>query len=79
MSHKEWIDWIHYFERNGRLDPIRMYDRGSAQLCSIVANALGGSGTMEDFLPHKPKERDVLSNLDEFVKVFGGVKDGRSR
>lgn len=77
MSHKEWFDWIDYFNRNGRLDPIRLYDRGSAQLCSIVANALGGSGTMEDFLPYKPKPK--LDNLNDFVKAFGTVKNGRSR
>lgn len=79
MSHREWIDWIDYFGRNGRLDPIRMYDRGSAQLCYIVASALGGSGTMEDFLPYKPKQQNALNNLDDFVKAFGMVKDGRSR
>ena len=77
MSHKEWMDWLDYFERNGRLDPIRLYDRGSAQLCSIVAKALGGSGTMEDFLPYKPKPK--LENIDDFVKAFGMVKNGRSR
>jgi hypothetical protein len=77
MSHKEWMDWLDYFERNGRLDPIRMYDRGSAQLCSIVTKALGGSGSVEDFLPYKPKPK--LDNLDDFVKAFGMVKNGRSR
>ena len=77
MSHKEWIDWIEYFDRNGRLDPIRMYDRGSAQLCSIVARALGGTGNMEDFLPYKPKPKAL--NLDDVVKAFGMVKNGRSR
>jgi len=71
------MDWLEYFNRNGRLDPIRMYDRGSAQLCSIVANALGGSGTMEDFLPYRPKPK--LDNLDDFVKAFGMVKHGRTR
>lgn len=79
MSHREWIEWIEYFNRNGRLDPIRMYDRGSAQLCSIVANALGGSGTVEDFLPYKPAPKPNLDNLDDFVKAFGMVKNGRSR
>lgn len=77
MSHREWIDWIEYFDRNGRLDPIRMYDRGSAQLCSIVARALGGTGNMDDFLPYKPKPK--LDNLDDLVKAFGRVKNGRSR
>lgn len=79
MSHREWIEWLNYFERNGRLDPLRMYDRGTAQLCSIVVKSLGGNGTMEDFLPHKPKARSVLSSIDDFVKVLGGVKNGRSR
>lgn len=79
MSHKEWIGWLEYFERNGRLDPIRMYDRGTAQLCSIVTNALGGSGTVEDFLPYKTRPQNVLDNLDDFVKAFGMVKNGRSR
>lgn len=73
------MDWIDYFNRYGRLDPVRMYDRGSAQLCSIVSKALGGTGTMEDFLPYKPQQRNVLSNLDDFMKVFGGVKNGRPR
>lgn len=77
MSHKEWMDWIDYFDRNGRLDPIRMYDRGSAQLCGIVVKALGGTGNMEDFLPYKPKPK--LDNLDDFVNAFGMVKNGRSR
>jgi hypothetical protein len=79
MTHREWIEWIEYFNRNGRLDPIRMYDRGSAQLCSIVANALGGSGTVEDFLPYKPQRENPLASLDDVVKAFGMVKNGRSR
>jgi hypothetical protein len=57
-----------------------MYDRGSAQLCSIVANALGGSGTVEDFLPYKPKPTiNNVESLDNLVKAFGMVKNGRSR
>jgi hypothetical protein len=32
---------------------------------------------MEDFLPYKPKPK--LDNLDDFVKAFGMVKNGRTR
>lgn len=77
MSHKEWMDWLEYFNRNGRLDPVRMYDRGTAQLCSIVTRALGGNGSMEDFLPYRPKPKEL--NLDDVVKAFGVVKHGRTR
>ena len=77
MSHKEWMDWLDYFNRNGRLDPIRMYDRGYALLSSIVNKALGGKGELEDFLPYKPTPKEL--NLDDFVKAFGMVKNGRSR
>lgn len=79
MTHKEWMDWIDYFNRNGRLDPVRLYDRGSAMLCAIVSKALGGSGNPEDFLPYKPKPKNSLDSIDDFVKAFGMVKDGRSR
>jgi hypothetical protein len=77
MSHKEWMDWLGYFSRNGRLDPIRMYDRGYALLSSIVNKALGGTGNMEDFLPYKPRLKEL--SLDDVVKAFGVVKNGKSR
>lgn len=79
MTHREWVEWIEYFNRNGRLDPIRRYDWGLAQIASILSKVHGGPGELSEFLPYKPKERNVLSNLDDLVKVFGGVKNGRTR
>lgn len=76
MTHKEWMEWLDYFSRVGRLDPIRLYDRPPALLAWKMDTALGGtSTTLKTYLPFSSEVEEVAS-VDAIIKEFGGVKRG---
>lgn len=70
------MEWLEYFTRVGRLDPVRLYDRGSAMLASKIDAAVGVKSELKDYLPHF-KEPDIDVPVSEAIKLFGGeVKRG---
>lgn len=74
MTHKEWMEWLEYFTRVGRLDPIRLYDRGPALLAWKIDQIAGNQSTMERYLPHQPEEEaEVEATVGDVLKAFGGV------
>lgn len=79
MSHREWLGWIDYFNRNGRLTPERIHDRTAAMICYQISAALGGKAKYEDFLYKRREKASNMDSLASVIKQFGGAKRGRSR
>lgn len=75
MTHKEWMEWLDYFSRVGRLDPVRLYDRGPALLAWRMDAAMGGQTTIKNYLPFS-SEPEGSANVNDIIKEFGGVKRG---
>lgn len=79
ITHKEWVEWVDYVNRYGRLDPVRMYDWGDARIAWLISKTHGGKGEFAEFLPHKPQPKSGVGSLDEIIKAFGGMKSGKRR
>lgn len=81
MTHREFVQWIEYFNRHGRLTPRRMFDLGWAQICVQIAGVHGHKRTVEDYLPKSQPSVDPMSSFESFAKQFpqAKVKRGRSR
>jgi hypothetical protein len=70
------MEWLDYFARIGRVDPVRLYDRGPALLAWKIDSVMGGKSEMKDYLPHY-KEEDIDVPVAEAIRLFGGeVKRG---
>lgn len=86
ISWSEYILWSKYRLKYGPLNPIRMYDLGSALVASHMNNIHGGKAKVEDFIHYgKPpkeevEERDHQSDLQAFIKTLGGgLKIGKRK
>lgn len=73
MTHREFMDWLEYFSRVGRVGPIRLYDRGPALLAWKIDQVVGGKSQMTDYLP-ATAEPEVEASVEDVIKAFGGVK-----
>lgn len=70
------MEWLDYFVRVGRVDPVRLYDRGPALLAWKIDAVMGGKSEMKDYLPYY-KEPEIEVPVSEAIKMFGGeIKRG---
>lgn len=70
------MEWLDYFARIGRVDPIRLYDRGFALLAWKIDAAMGQKSEIKDYLPHY-EEPEIDVPIADAIKYFGGeVKRG---
>lgn len=67
------MGWLDYFTRVGRVDVVRLYDRGPAVLAWKIDQATGNQSKMTDYLPHY-QEPEVDMPVSDVIKMFGGVK-----
>lgn len=78
MTHREWMEWLDYFSRIGRVDPIRLYDRGPALLAWKIDLATGNKTEIKDYLPHY-EEPEIEVPVSEAIKYFGGEVMSRGK
>lgn len=76
MTHREFMGWLEYFSRIGRVGPLRLYDRGPALIAWQIDRALGRSSQLTDYLP-VIETADVEASLEDVIKEFGGVKHAK--
>ena len=86
MSWNEYILWLKYRLKYGPLSPTRKYDLGAALVASHINNIYGGKAKPEDFIFYGKQdkeadpERDQQSDLQAFIKTFGGgLKIGKRK
>lgn len=73
MSHREFVTWLEYFSRIGRVGPARLYDRGPALIAWQIDRALGVKSELADYLP-VVEEKHMEASVEDVIKAFGGVK-----
>lgn len=72
MSFAEFGRHIDYFNKYGRMTPVRMFDFGSALLAWKVDHAMGNKTDIEDYLRFG-KVPDGEASVDDVFKALGGV------
>jgi hypothetical protein len=72
MSAAEFGRHIDYFNKYGRLTPVRMYDAGPALITWRIDRAYGGKTIQKDWLPNF--EPDKVATVEDVIKEFGGVR-----
>lgn len=73
MSYAEFGRWIDYFNKNGRCGPRRMFDASAALLAWKMDHLMGGTTSIDDYLP-KYSEVEADATVSEIFSAFGGVK-----
>jgi hypothetical protein len=73
MSAAEFGRWCEYFNKYGRVTPVRMFDSGPALLAWKVDHVMGGKTEIRDYLPFQTEHERVATVEDVFAE-FGGVK-----
>ena len=79
MSPLEFETWCLYRSKYGPLNPVRMYDAGSALVAALISNAHGGKAKAIDFMPwgkepQEPVEDDIFISQ---LMATGRAKVGR--
>jgi hypothetical protein len=78
MSAGEFGRWVEYFNKYGRVNPIRMFDFGPALLAWRIDSALGGKSEIKHYMPYGMQDEaiqpDELGSISDIIKEFGGVK-----
>lgn len=75
MSAAEFSRWCDYFNKFGRLTPVRMFDYGAALLATRVDSAMGKRSAVRDYLLFVGGEPEEASASD-VMKELWGVKRG---
>lgn len=76
MTQREFELWGSYRSKYGPLNPVRMYDQGSAVIASQVNNSGGGKAKPSDFMPYG-KEVEEEVDQEDFLAAL--MKTGRAR
>lgn len=80
MSAMEFSRWVDYFNKYGRVNPVRTSDFGPAMLAWRIDRALGGDSDIKDYMLYGKGEEEVtpdqLATVEDILKEFGGVKRG---
>lgn len=76
MTGREFDVWCQYRSKYGPLNPVRMYDQGSALVASQINNSHGGKARAFDFMPYGKGQEEVLGE-DEFISQL--MATGRAR
>jgi hypothetical protein len=73
LTYDEAMSWFAYMQKRGSLNVGQRIEAATAVLSTQVNRALGGKAEITDFMPHWDQPE---GNLDDVLKVFGGVKNG---
>lgn len=73
MSFAEFGRHIDYFNKYGRMTPVRMFDYGSALLAWKLDMHTGSKTSIEDYLRFG-KIPDREATVEDVLKEFGGVR-----
>lgn len=80
MSYSEYVIWTKYRKKYGPINPVRMYDQGSAIVSSVIAQVNGNNDKkIEDFIFYGKEETEL--SVTDFIRVAlkGKVNHGRSK
>lgn len=67
ISYAEAQDWAEFIRRRGSLHVGLRLEQGFAMLRAAINNALGGSATMRDYMPHFDEpETDLETAMKEW-------------
>ena len=72
MSFAEFGRHIDYFNKYGRITPVRKYDFGSALLAWKIDQHTGSKTEITDYLRFG-KIPEQEASVDDVLKAFGGV------
>lgn len=71
MSYAEAMDWAEYLRRRGSSNIGMRLEAGFALIASALNNALGGTASQADFMPHFDQ---APGTIDDVMKALSGRK-----
>lgn len=71
MTYKEAMMWSDYIRKRGSLNLGLRVENGFAIIAAMMSRAMGGKGTVEDFMPHADKKAADLADVMKLVSGRG--------
>lgn len=72
LSYDEVLSWAAYMKKRGSLHVGMRLEFGFALIAQIINRALGGSSSIEDYMPHADRE----GRLEDVMQILAGGRRG---